>query len=218
MKDEFLTPVDDFIKDASTVGTLRNARKLVGEILTRKPWIVPAVAGTGGAGAGVGAGAALFGTPMMTEDTVSEELGMGHGSLPLDPSKIVPYAKAVLKATPWILGAGTVLGIGSELGKGVAGAIGGGAKRLYQSAYTGLTPDFLDELLLEDEVISNADPDVVREALHTMQRFAPSLAADKPSVRTFLREAATSGSGVNFNTVKLLSEAEQSVQKAGGGF
>jgi hypothetical protein len=33
-----------------------------------------------------------------------------------------------------------------------------------------------------------------------------------------LREAATSGSGVNYNTVKLLAEAEKAVQQAGGGF
>jgi hypothetical protein len=216
---ELLTSVDDFVKTASRVGTIRNLQKVVADTLARKPWILPALAGAGGAGVGIGAGMSLSGqTPMMTEDAVSEELGTGHGMWPGDPSKILETGKAFLKAAPWVIGAGALTGLGSELGKGLATAVGGGTKRLFQSAYTGLTPNYLEELMAEDPIIAEADPAVLQEAMSTIERFAPSLAADKPSVRAFLREAATTGSGINYNTVKLLAEAERAVQTAGGGF
>ncbi len=46
-----------------------------------------------------------------------------------------------------------------------------------------------------------------------MKRFAPTLSSDPNAVRSFLREAATSGAGVNYNTIKLLAEAERMTQQ-----
>jgi len=44
-----------------------------------------------------------------------------------------------------------------------------------------------------------------------MTSVAPFLSRDKNAVRSFLRAAAMSGSGLDFNTIKLLAEAERAV-------
>lgn len=63
----------------------------------------------------------------------------------------------------------------------------------------------------EDDVISQADPQQLAEAYHTMVRFAPTLATDKNAVKTFLRESVLYGTGPNFVSIKQLADAEKSV-------
>ncbi len=204
MQDKYFTSVDDFVKEAgSIVGTLKN-------LVKTRPWLLPAIAGPVGAGAGVAGGILLSGSEPPDEDP----LGTGYG---VGPEKLLSFMTSP-GGIASVLGAGAILGLGQQLGKGTGEAVGGGIKRLFQKTYTGMGPDYLSELQEEDPIIAESDPDIMREAMHTMKRFAPSLATDKPSVRAFLREAATTGSGVNYNTVKLLAEAEQAAQRAGGGF
>jgi len=63
----------------------------------------------------------------------------------------------------------------------------------------------------EDDVISQADPQQLAEAYHTMVRFAPTLATDKNAVKTFLRESVLYGTGPNFMSIKQLADAENAV-------
>lgn len=71
----------------------------------------------------------------------------------------------------------------------------------------------------DTEVLQNADKETLTKAFDTMRRFAPTLATDPNAVKAYLRAAATSGSGVDYNTIKLLAEAESAVNKSmsGGG-
>jgi hypothetical protein len=70
----------------------------------------------------------------------------------------------------------------------------------------------LQILKKEDPVLKGAPDKVLMEAFHTMCRVAPVLSTDKNAVRSFLRQAATSGSGgVDFTSIKLLAEAERAV-------
>jgi hypothetical protein len=69
----------------------------------------------------------------------------------------------------------------------------------------------LQQLKREDPVLSGAPDKTLMEAFHTMTKVAPFLSKDKNAVRSFLRMAATSGGGLDFNTIKLLAEAERAV-------
>jgi hypothetical protein len=63
----------------------------------------------------------------------------------------------------------------------------------------------------EDDVLSQADPQQLSEAYHTMVRFAPTLATDKNAVKTFLRESVLYGTGPNHVAIKQLAETERAV-------
>lgn len=67
-----------------------------------------------------------------------------------------------------------------------------------------------------DELLAGADRKSLQTSFETMRRFAPTLATDPNAVRAYLREAATSGSGVNYNTIKLLADAEKAVNYNAG--
>lgn len=68
-----------------------------------------------------------------------------------------------------------------------------------------------DQLRSEDEVLSQANPEELQEAYHTMARFAPTLATDANAVKTFLRESTLYGTGPNFMNIKQLAEAERAI-------
>lgn len=72
-------------------------------------------------------------------------------------------------------------------------------------------------LQTEDDVISQADPQQLAEAYHTMVRFAPTLATDKNAVKTFLRESVLYGTGPNFMSIKQLADAERAINPPLGG-
>ncbi len=69
----------------------------------------------------------------------------------------------------------------------------------------------LQQLRREDPVLADADDKVLMEAYHTMQRFAPVLSTDKNAVRSFLRQAATSGNGLDYVSIKLLADTERAI-------
>jgi hypothetical protein len=62
-----------------------------------------------------------------------------------------------------------------------------------------------------DPILLDAAKDDLESAFSTLRTFAPSLAMDPNVVRSFLREAVTSGGGVNYNTVNLLAKTENAV-------
>jgi len=69
----------------------------------------------------------------------------------------------------------------------------------------------------EDPTIATADNKTLLEAYHTMSQVAPMLSTDKNAVKSFLREATTSGGGLDFHTIKGIAEAESAVNKAKSG-
>jgi hypothetical protein len=69
----------------------------------------------------------------------------------------------------------------------------------------------LQQLRREDPVLHDANDKDLMEAYHTMTRFAPTLSTDKNAVRSFLRQAAMSGTGLDFMTIKLLADSERAV-------
>lgn len=69
----------------------------------------------------------------------------------------------------------------------------------------------IGDLKRNDPVLAGADDQTLMEAYHTMSRFAPMLSTDKNAVRSFLRQAVTSGAGPDFMTIKLIADAERAV-------
>lgn len=66
----------------------------------------------------------------------------------------------------------------------------------------------------EDHILSEAPEEVLREAYHTMSRFAPGLSTDKNAVKSFLRTAAMSEGGLDYRMIQGIAEAETSLNKA----
>lgn len=113
---------------------------------------------------------------------------------------------------------GLAKGVGSEVAQGLMF----GASRLAQGVGSALFGDpkkkaILEKLLTTDQIISDAvrrnpaSKDQILEAFATLQRFAPSLAADLNAVRSFLREVVLGGGNVNYATIKNLIDTEKSL-------
>lgn len=110
-------------------------------------------------------------------------------------------------------------GVGNAFGKTVAegtlGLAGGAFGAIANLAAGPARTRLLESLLRTDPVLSDAvkrNPmaaQVIKEAFATMIRFAPSLSTDINAVRSFLREAAIGGGGVNYATIKNLIETEK---------
>jgi len=164
-------------------------------------------AGVVGTGLGVG-GAALFGggtpprrpvrrTTEATGDAFKNELGF------------LPE-----------LATGFASGLGGSAAKELFDLVRGGGRKALILAKAGDQDTAFARAVKEDpEVLQNTDRKALTSAFDTMRRFAPTLATDPNAVKAYLRAAATSGSGVDYNTIKLLAEAEGAVNKSmsGGG-
>jgi len=105
--------------------------------------------------------------------------------------------------------------VGKEMGKKTVGLLGDILSKAVQAPAEMLgsraRAGVFQMLQKEDEVISQADPQQLAEAYHTMVRFAPTLATDKNAVKTFLRESTLYGTGPNFMSIKQLADAEKAV-------
>lgn len=89
-----------------------------------------------------------------------------------------------------------------------------GQREYKDSVSTALQPkqdDVYRKVITQDEILSDADPEMLKSTFSTMRRFAPSLASDPNAVRSFLRESATYGTGPNYAALKNLAEAERAV-------
>lgn len=71
-----------------------------------------------------------------------------------------------------------------------------------------------ESLKKEDPILADTDNKTLLEAYHTMAKVAPTLATDKNAVRSFLTQAAVSGGGLDYNTIKGIADAELAVRKA----
>ena len=108
--------------------------------------------------------------------------------------------------------------VGSETGKQVVGL----ASDLISKALHGaeetfsLTParqSIFNKLREQDPILARADDATLSSAFDTMARFAPTLSTDANAVRSFLREAITTGGGPSYLTIRSLADAENQVTK-----
>ncbi len=114
-----------------------------------------------------------------------------------------------------MMGSSAMQTFGKEMGSTGAGLLRDIANKamaaIGSAGDQGAREAILKQLRREDPIIAGADDKTLMEAYHTMQRFAPVLSTDKNAVRSFLRQAVTSGAGVDFHSIKLLGDAERSV-------
>jgi len=104
---------------------------------------------------------------------------------------------------------------------GAGGAFTEGAKALGHYAHSGLKRLWhgrqqrrvFNQVIATDPVLAEADPAMLQQSYATMAHFAPTLASDPYAAQSFLREAVTTGGGINYNTLKLLAEAELATQQ-----
>lgn len=156
-------------------------------------------AGALGTGLGVGSAALLGGGPKPPTRRTTEATGDAF--------------KNQLGFWPE-LATGFTGGLGSGAAKEVIDLISGAGHQAAIAAKSGDQDAAFNRVHKEDEMLQSADKRVLADAFATMRRFAPTLATDPNAVKAFLREAATSGGGVNYNTVKLLAEAEGAINKS----
>ncbi len=120
-----------------------------------------------------------------------------------------------------MLSQGAVSGA-QEVGKQFGKTIGEAFTSLAQKAVSGIQGMGADKaraaliqtLKMEDPIIKNIPDEKLHEAYGTMTRFAPTLSTDKNAVRSFLREAGVSGGGVSFASIRVLADAERSVNES----
>jgi hypothetical protein len=120
------------------------------------------------------------------------------------------------KKDPFHMGASSAIGaFGKEMGTTGANLLRDIANKAMEAA--GHAGDasardaIIGDLKRNDPVLAGADDQTLMEAYHTMSRFAPVLSTDKNAVRSFLRQAVTSGSGPDFMSIKLVADAERAV-------
>lgn len=109
-----------------------------------------------------------------------------------------------------------------EVGKQFGATFGEAFTHLAQKAVSGIQGMGADKaraaliqtLKMEDPIIKNIPDEKLHEAYGTMTRFAPTLSTDKNAVRSFLREAGVSGGGVSFASIRVLADAERSVNES----
>jgi hypothetical protein len=156
------------------------------EMVANHPW--KSMLGMGAMGAGAGAAGTLAAQRYMNDTPMGQGAGGG------------------------ILGS-FIGGIGSSVGKELTSSAWKAGKRAINSG----DPDAVfSSTIKQDDMLAGADKKMLSGAFETMRRFAPTLASDPNAVQAFLREAATTGSGVNYNTIKLLAEAERAVNTSAG--
>jgi len=209
MNNKFFTSPEDFVSGTTREYT-KEAREVVanaglealGKVI-QKPYmralIGGAFGGVGGAVAGYYAGKKLRPESEAPAEAPAEEPAYGISAAAAKGW----LSPAVIAGSSGLLG-GLVSGFMQPVGQAAA------RKVLAPRAGDGI---LLEKLRVEDPYISEADDEVIDEAYATMQRFAPTLSSDPNAARSFLREAATSGAGVNYNTIKLLAEAERMTQQ-----
>ena len=107
-------------------------------------------------------------------------------------------------------------GMGTETGKGVAqmgrGMLEGGASGAADLAMQMPKQQrVLQDLIANDDILQRANPEDLMKSYETLRNFAPMLATDPNAVKSFLREAATTGGGVDYAMIANLARAEQTV-------
>jgi hypothetical protein len=146
-----------------------------------------------------------------------------ENSLPNAPSverfKISAAPSPVMGAVAGKILEGVLSGVGHAVYGGLASGVSAVHNALFQDPKR---KQLLEGLLKNDPVLSDSvkrNPNaqtLVLEAYGTMSKFAPTLSLDINAVRSFLREAVLSGSGVSYAAIKNLIETEQALKGRGG--
>ena len=127
--------------------------------------------------------------------------------------------------------AGSGAMLGGEFAKGVGGSLATGVIKLLGHAFDAVNKAMISKPKQKAifETALRTDPTIVdflqgspdhlamlTDAYATLARFAPSLSEDINVVRTYLREVALSGGGVNYATVKNLIDTERALKGKDG--
>jgi len=76
--------------------------------------------------------------------------------------------------------------------------------------------ELFEEIRRETPELKNVPLTKLQEAYHTMVKFAPTLAQDKNAVKSFLTQAAVSATGIDYNAIRGIAEAERAINNAKG--
>lgn len=169
---------------------------------------VPAAIGLGGLGvvAGTGVLGGVLGADRQ-DQTMSYRINRGLNSLfdriRADEVAGEAFASSLGKST-----ADSLMGLTQDV-------VTKGYETLKDTLHTSpVRREIFKSLKREDPLIADAPNKVLLEAFHTMSKIAPQLSTDKNAVKSVLREAAMSGGGLDFATIKGLADAEKSVMQA----
>lgn len=162
---------------------------------------------------------------------LDEFLEKKAGYYPLGPPKgSLPYAAVGPSDFAHQFGIGAAssgAGLGGEFAKGIGSSLANGVIKLLGHAFDAVNSAMISkpkQKAIFDSAI-RTDPTIVdflqgapehmamlTDAYATLSRFAPSLSEDINVVRTYLREVALSGGGVNYATVKNLIDTERALK------
>lgn len=67
-----------------------------------------------------------------------------------------------------------------------------------------------------DEQLSSANPHVLKNSFNTLKRFAPSLAKDPTTTKSFLTQAMMTNGNIDYATIRALAETEKFIQNSKG--
>lgn len=211
----YLLSFDDFIKEASAGKALLEVGKVlksVGTAIKAAPWYVKyplVVGGTLAAASSLGAPLGfpgIFGEKTRQAETVSYLTNKALHSLAtrirLDEIAAESFTKALASSS-----ANEVLGLTKDV-----------LSKNYENIKALITSparkQLFDIIKKETPELQNVPVAKLQEAYHTMTKIAPTLSQDKNAVKSFLAQAVVSATGVDYNTIKNLAEAEAAVNKA----
>jgi len=104
-------------------------------------------------------------------------------------------------------------GLGHLVSEGAKGVGQAGTRAVRGMIQRKRHPRVFQSVINQDPLLMEVDPEILQQNFDTMARFAPTLATDPHAVQSFLREAVTSGGGINYNTIKLLADAENATRQ-----
>ena len=109
--------------------------------------------------------------------------------------------------------------LGKETATRAMGIASGGLQQgatAVQRAINGVRrSNIVKGLAQNDDIISQADPETISNAMGTLSRFAPTLSTDPNAVRSYLREAVTYGAGPDYATISNIANTEDRLQQVG---
>lgn len=162
---------------------------------------------------------------------ITEQLG-GEGSKYAELDEFLGRKRYLHEKIAFVknadFGESVVSGFGGGIGGGAAKAgiqaignlIGGVTHKIHERLFLDRKRrDLLDEITANDFVVSTFEresPGSAEKAYSTLAKVAPTLSMDPNVVTSFLRNAAQSGGPLDFQTVKLLADAEKSLKQSQG--
>ena len=108
-------------------------------------------------------------------------------------------------------------GAADTAGRDLASAISGGTSRAAQGAFDMTAGNLhrnsvFNRVVASDDVLNSTDPDYLRQVFRTVSNTSPHIASDPIALKSVLREATLSGSGMDYATIKNIAETEKTLR------